>query len=122
VHIVRVASGSSRLLVVGRAREALDRGEDFADHLLQTALGHPDVLGGDSRATMGCQAVKPAGAQRIVQLGVNEGLDGPTKRFGMIAYHDVLLAPLQRVRSLLKALNPRNRRCRPHKKAAISKA
>lgn len=46
--------------------------QHFADRLFKAALGHADVVRGDARAAMGRQTIEPAGADRIMQLGVDQ--------------------------------------------------
>jgi hypothetical protein len=67
--------------------ERLAEVEDLFDGLLEAALGLADVEGSNAGAAMCCEAIQPAGAQRIMQLGVDQRFNRSTKRFGLTLYH-----------------------------------
>jgi hypothetical protein len=46
--------------------------QHFANRLFKATFGHADVVGSDARAAMGRQTIEPAGADRIMQLGVDQ--------------------------------------------------
>jgi hypothetical protein len=70
--------------------------QDLGDCLFEAALGLTDIVRGDAGPAMRHQSVQPAGTEGIMQLGIDEGLDCPTKRFGVIAYHGYSPAPVWR--------------------------
>jgi hypothetical protein len=70
--------------------------QDLSDRLLEATLGLADIVRGDAGPAMRHQSVQPAGTEGIMQLGIDEGLDCPTKRFGVIAYHGYSPAPVWR--------------------------
>ncbi len=58
--------------------------QKFTNGFLELALGHPNIVRGNTGSAMRDEAVKPAGlGHRIMQLGIDEVLDCLSQRFGL---------------------------------------